>query len=178
MITGVQIGDVLAVRTPDLGGELIRLGAAMLDKPNLENHIAVMHHMDHDGTWWAIEARPGGVGWTDATRYLNNQYTLTNRNQTKIYDQRIRIAAVIESMLHTPYDWPAIAADALTDLHLDELWASKNWGDQPPAHVVCSSLAAWAYMKCGLAYPTIKPSAISRIQPADWTEFILTNHYE
>jgi len=174
-------GDVLVVRTPGVFAWAIRLGARLRGKPSLDNHVAVMHHRDENGVWWAIEGRPGGVGWVDATEYLHNQYTITNWQQEKDQSQRFLVIKIIEALLHTPYDWPAIAADAITDLHLPDLWAEK-WSGKPPGHVVCSSLAAWGYYKAGLPNPAtdkLDPKAdMSVVQPFDWEDWIVQHHYQ
>lgn len=172
MITGVQPGDVMAIRTGGAAGELIRFGAALLDRPNLENHIAVLHHQT-DEVWWAIEGRPGGVGWVDANAYLNGPYTLTNRYQIKTVGQRDMVCQVMLAMLGTPYDWEAILADAGQDLHIDLPW-KPTWNGTVPGHVVCSSAAALAYARALVSGPPATPE----VQPSDWTSFILTHQYE
>lgn len=171
----IKPGDVLVINTADLAGELIRFGAAFVGKPNIENHVAVLHHQNPDGTWRAIEARPGGVGWTDATHYLTSHWTLSNVGQPKNDLQRIGVCKIVEQMLGTSYDWEAIAQDALNDLHIPDVWA-EQWNNQTPDHVVCSSLATWAYDKMHMPAPT--PADPSHCQPADWTEFILANGYQ
>lgn len=56
--------DVLVVRTSGFAADMIRLGAALTGKPNLDNHVAVMHHWDGEVPW-GLEGKPGGVGWVD-----------------------------------------------------------------------------------------------------------------
>lgn len=58
----VQPGDVLVTRSGGWQARLIRLGAALRDKPNLSSHVAVVHHTDVKGTLWVLEGRPGGAG--------------------------------------------------------------------------------------------------------------------
>jgi hypothetical protein len=170
----IQVSDILAVRTEGLGSELIRFGEALHDQPNLENHIAVVHHKNGN-EWRCIEARPGGVAWADARPYLNNHWTMSNVGQEKTTAQRDGVTLIMEQMLKTNYDWDAIAQDALIDLHIPDVWAEK-WGNSTPDHVVCSSLAAWGYGKQDLARPT--PSDPAHVQPADWTEWIIVNGYQ
>lgn len=167
-----RIGDVLCVRTPGFAGRMIRLGAALRDLPNLDSHIAIMHHVDAAGVPWVIEGRPGGVGWRDARVYLTDGRLMTNVYQPKTDAQRYAVAVAAESMLGTGYDWVGIAADAAHDLNLPALWRSDPHGDGPPAHVVCSSLAAWLYHHVGLPAPGTREQW-DRVQPADWSEFIL-----
>jgi hypothetical protein len=167
-------GDVLVVRTEGITAGLIRFGAAWRDLPNLENHVAIAHHVNQ-GVWRGIEARPGGVGWVDLEDYLESRYTLTNYRQPKTEGQRSTVCSIMEQMLKTGYDWDAIAQDALYDLHIPDVWAER-WHGQTPDHVVCSSLAAWGYHGAHLAAPATEDMA--HIQPANWTEFILVNGYQ
>jgi hypothetical protein len=175
-------GDVCSVRTNGWEAALIRFGAACRGEPNLDNHIVVVHHTDATGTVWGIEGRPGGVGWVQVEGYFDNAYVVTNRLQPKTESQRATVCNIVEAMLHTPYDWPAIAEDALDDLHLDLLWGEK-WKEKTPGHVVCSSLAAWAYYKANLKEPgnylTLKQEQkeLPTMQPSDWTMFDLENGY-
>ena len=162
-------GDVLAVRTSGLAATAIRLGAAIRGKPNLSNHVAVAHHMDVHGTLWCIEGRPGGAGWRDARAYEASRWTLDNSGQPKTDAQRALITTTMEALIGTAYDWEAIAADAAADLSLDTAWLPA-WHGTVPGHVVCSSLAAYAYGKAGLACP----SGGRQVQPSDWDAFILT----
>ena len=165
-------GDVLAVRTPGIAGSLIRFGAALRGEPNLDNHVAVVHHADLAGTTWCVEGRPGGVGWRDARDYLGSRRTVTNAGQPKTSAERGMICEALEAAIGTPYDWEGIALDAARALRLPELWSERAWGPKVPGHVVCSSLASWAYQRGGLACPGIRD--LARVTPGDWTEFIIT----
>lgn len=178
MITGVGPGDVLAIRTDGLPAEGIRLGAELLDKPSLQDHIAVLDHPDANGTWWCIEGRPSGVGWRVATDYLASPYTVTNRGQPKTAAQRAAVCKAMRQLLGTPYDWRAITEDGEQALHLFvmKLWQEKWVNGVMPAHVVCSSAADWAYAGAGLEHPD--PGDMPHVTPASWVEFILTRNYE
>jgi hypothetical protein len=168
-VTGLLPGDVLAVRSPGRPAWWIRIGAALRDQPNLSNHIAVAHHLDASGTLWGIEGRPGGVGWVDCSLYLTSPYTLTNAGQPKTSAQRESVCATMQALLGTAYDWEAIVADGMADLGMKVPGWDPSWHGTVPAHVVCSSSAAYAYAKAGLACP-----AGDRLcQPADWDAFIL-----
>jgi hypothetical protein len=79
----------------------------------------------------------------------------------------------MQTMLGTPYDWAAIVADGGADLHLDTAWLPV-WNGTVPGHVVCSSLAAYAYGKAGLP----GPAGGRQVQPADWDTFILTRAWD
>jgi hypothetical protein len=170
-MTGPQPGDVLVTRSNSLFGALIRLGAAIRDQPNLGNHVAVVHHTDKTGTVWVIEGRPGGVGWRDARDYLASRWTITNSEQPKTEAQRALVCRSVHAALGTPYDWFGIERDAAEALHLPDLWAEK-WDSHVPGHVVCSSLAAWAYAKAGLACPPYDD--LPRTTPSDWDQWCIT----
>lgn len=173
-----QVGDVLAVYTGNqLPDELIRAGAVFEGQSGLNNHIVVVHHAT-EGVWWGLEGKPGGVGWADLTRYLNDPHTTHNCAQPKDTPSRDLVAKRGELMLGTPYDWAAITDDTLTALHLPALFTHHGhdaWPTGPddpvPAHVVCSSLAAYLYAVAGLAHPGVHPDRLCT--PADWTEFNL-----
>lgn len=171
----IGTGDVLCVRGTDWAARLIRLGAALLDEPNLDNHVAIVHHQDASGTWWVVEGRPGGVGWADAASYLKSPWTVNNGAQPKTDAQREQIAQVAEGLLGTPYDWVGIVGDAMAAIHAPDFWA-QNWQNQgPPGHFVCSSLAAWVYEYVGLARPTVHEPRLTT--PADWDQFIVMGNY-
>lgn len=172
----VQPGDVVLVRTRGWTGALIRFGAALLGRPNVHNHVAIVHHADDAGVMWGIEGRPGGVGWVDMDVYLNDSWSLANTDQPKTADQRTRVAEAAYSMLKMRYDWTAIASDALKALHLERLWRAKDYNeDTVPGQVVCSSLADYVYAKVGLASPGLTDGdGIRFTTPADWDMFIDT----
>jgi hypothetical protein len=170
----VQPGDVLLVRSGGFAGAMIRLGAALRDTPNLSNHVCVVHHTDAHGTVWAIEGRPGGVGWRDARAYLESPWTITNRIQPKTDAQRAAVCTTMEAMLGTPYSWTEIVQDAGMALGLHSVWAEKVNG-QPPGEIVCSSLAAYAYDKAGLSAP--EPADYKHVTPGDWTAWLIANRW-
>ena len=173
----MNIGDVLVVRSNGAAGFLIRLGAALRNKPNLGNHIAVMHHTDDKGIPWGLEGKPGGVGWVDLRNYSNSRWTMCNDGQPISTAQAASVARAMGVMVGTPYDWQAIAADAFKALHIEYLFAQDWHGKGIPGHVVCSSLAAWAYEQAGLAHPG--ESGHERfVAPGDWNQFILTKAWE
>jgi cell wall-associated NlpC family hydrolase len=173
----VQPGDLLLTRDRRIWAWLIRLGAALGDKPNTWNHVIIASHTDEAGTFWGIEARPGGVGWVDLAPWLANRWTIHNADQPKTAEQRGQIVAVAKGMIGTRYDWAAIAADAMHAIGDSRLWRLRAWNDVDgvPAHVVCSSLATWVYMHVGLAEPVpdLQRARWRWSTPADWAEFIL-----
>lgn len=175
-MTPVDVGDVICTRNrTSRWAYFIRLGAALADKPSTVNHVIVCHHRDAAGTWWGVEGRPGGVGWVDMRRALKGPYTITNTAQPKTPDQRHTIAKVTEGMLGTPYDWAGIVGDAMDAIHAQNLWASA-WGPKnlAPAHVVCSSLAAWAYQHVGIP----APAKYRDTTPGDWAAWIIEKGWE
>jgi hypothetical protein len=80
----------------------------------------------------------------------------------------------MEALIGVAYDWRAIAADAFTSFHLRLPGWDPQWRGTVPAHVVCSSLAAYAYAKAGLPCPAGDRS----VTPGDWDSFVLTKAWE
>jgi hypothetical protein len=174
MVPDIQAGDVLCTRTQrSWVARLIRLGAALLDKPSVVNHVAIAHHRDAKGDWVVVEGRPGGVGWAPAAKYLASPWTLVNVRQPKTPEQRAAVVAACQALIGRPYDWGAIAADAAQAVGID---IPHRWsGTWDAAHVVCSSLAAYVYEHVGLARPG---GALRTTTPGDWAAFIITHEYE
>lgn len=169
----LQPGDVIATRSHSFFGRAIRAAAALRDKPDLENHIAIVYHYVGD-ICWVIEGRPGGVGWRDASEYLRSPWTISNAAQPKTLIQRNLICATVKAAIGTKYDWDGIAKDAADAIHLDDIFGSgERWGGKMPGHVVCSSLAQYGYFKGGTPRPPA-PHGMEQITPADWTQFIIT----
>lgn len=174
-----QPGDICVVRTGGFFAKMIRFGAALRGWPNLDNHVVGIHHVDDAGTVWGIEGRPGGVGWVDVARYFSGpygKYAITNRKQPKTDKQRSELTTIMVQLLKTGYDWDAIAEDAIQDLDLPTWW-HQHWGvNGVPAHVVCSSLYAWGYMKLGLAAP--RQVSARNVEPANWETFIIEERWK
>lgn len=171
----VGIGDVLVTREgPWFVSGAIRFGALLRHRPAFCNHAIVVHHWDEAGVLWGVEGRPGGVGWRDLTGPLSWSLTNANNRQPKTDDQRARIADIMIHMLGTPYDWRGIAEDTRQALHGS--WGIPIAGEwkngETPGHVVCSSLADYAYEKVGLDNPN--GGRITRgTTPGDWDAWIL-----
>jgi hypothetical protein len=189
--TGVGIGDVLVTREgPWIVSALIRLGAKLTGRPAFCNHVIIVHHRDARGTLWGLEGRPGGVGWRDLTEPLKGVLTNANNEQPKTEEQRYLIAVASESLLATPYDWMAIAEHTRVALSFWErvkvfkslpgglsFDAAKEFGEERPAHVVCSAYADWAYEQVGLKNPG--GNAVTRMtSPGDWDKFIMERAWE
>ena len=173
-VTKIEPGTVLVTRSGGFAGFMIRLGAALRGKPNLHNHVAVVHHTDAKGTLWVIEGKPGGVGWRDATAYLASTWTLTNAAQPLTALQGAAVAKQMEALIGVDYDWESIAADALNDLGMTLPGWDATWHGTVAGQVVCSSAAAYAYGKAQVAHP----SGNRGCQPADWSQWILRRAWE
>lgn len=171
----VDVGDVMLVRTNGVAAAAIRLGAALMGRPNLVNHIAVVHHRDAKGNLFGIEGRPGGVGWVDMRLYLNSRWTRSNALQPKTREQRKAIAQAMESLLKTPYDWvDGIGRDVCEAI--DPLYRpNPKWPTRGvPGHVVCSSAADWAYGHVHLDSPQHDQDCT----PGDWDLFLRQHGWE
>lgn len=178
MLTALNPGDVVAVDTGNaLQDDLIRLGALLDHEPAPANHVVIVHHRDQAGTLWGIEGRPGGVGYADMAKYTHGplaRYANSNTALPRSALQSDAVCMTAAKLLCTPYDWAGgIAADGLTALHLTDIAAQldKWWGWHDgttlrPAHVVCSSLAAWVYLHLGLPCPKVADAELC--MPADW----------
>ena len=173
MTSPLKPADILAIRTSGLAADLIQLGEGLSGKPNLSNHIAVMHHWSGDVPW-GLEGRPGGVGWRDLRAYIGHPLLLNNCGQPDRSDEaRGLVCARAEKMLGTAYDWAAITDDVLRTFGMADLWAQDVDG-QAPGHVVCSSYAAFLYGLEKWAAPVVP---WQDDEPADWDAFILAGDY-
>ena len=171
----MEPGDIVCTRNPKgFTARMIRLGAALLDRPNTVNHVIVVSHRDPAGTLWGIEGRPGGVGYVDMKNAVRSPYTLNNGKQAKTEEQRQMVVHVAKGLIGTPYDWQGIIADGMKAIHAQELWCS-SWKGQVPAQVVCSSLADWVYDKVGLE----SPGAVfdRTVTPGDWADLITVRRW-
>ena len=174
-MTDVQPGDLLLTAGKGFAAEVIRLGAAVRDRPNLVNHAIVVHH-ETGGVLWGIEGRPGGAGWVDCRRAMADRRTVHNASQPG-RDAVLRESlcrTVEQAMLGRAYDWTAIARSAVESLRLDRLWSERGlwveFSEDPrdiPGAVICSALADWAYERAGWANPG--DAARTRYtRPEDW----------
>jgi len=166
-----QPGDVLVTAGTTGVAKVIEVGAVLQGEPPA-SHVAVFHHVDDAGVPWAIEGRPGGVGWADARAYLRDPRTVANVLQPKTAAQRAQVCALTAKLLGTSYDWlGGIAEDAFNALGLGALWAEKDPATGlVPGHVVCSSLAAWVYDRVALGAP--HPDDWRHVTPGAWAEYI------
>lgn len=167
-------GDVLAVRLPGWFSEAIRVGEELSGKVGADNHIAVFHHWDANGTPWALEGRPGGVGWVDVRAYLSSVWSVNNCAQPGRDDaSRSRVAREAEAMIGSAYDWQAIADDTLRAFRMPDLFASTFHG-LVPGHLVCSSYAAFLYERAGWERP---PVTDRDTEPSDWAMWAVEHQW-
>lgn len=172
-IQELKPGDVLAVRTPGIPGELIRIGEEMSGKPGLESHIAMMHHW-LDGVPWGLEGRPGGVGWADLRGYLASPFTVSNAGQPGRDDAgRSAVASEALHLIGSAYDWAAVADDTLRAFGMADLFG-RTLDGTVPGHLVCSSYAAFLYGRAGWDHPAVPDRDC---EPADWLDFIMEHGY-
>lgn len=173
------VGDVLVTREgPWWVSGVIRLGAKLMGRPAIGNHVIVVHHRDETGTLWGIEGRPGGVGWRDLSRIAEHPLTNANTEQPKTEEQRYLVGVAIESLLGRPYDWAAISAAARQSMRLWHVVRADDWQDgEVPAHVICSALADWAYEQVGLPSPN-GTTGTRFTTPGCWDKFILDHQWE
>lgn len=178
-VQGLDIGDVLCTRGGDgFFTRMIRFGAALLGKPNTINHVAIFMGPGADGKPRVIEARPGGVGWLDAAKYVRDPWTVDNRKQPKTVEQRAQMHDAALAMLGTPYDWWGIGKNAMEAIRAPDLYRSTDWDHvDTPEQVVCSSLADWVYATVGLPNPG-KITADRITTPGDWAEFCITEAWK
>jgi hypothetical protein len=157
--------------------QVIEIGAVFDGEPAAQ-HVAVVHHIGPHGALWGIEGRPGGVGWVDCAKYVRHPLTVANTRQPLTEDSRLKISVLMEKMLGTPYDWAAIAEDG-GDMFRRKFGLEDIWHEQVngvlPGHIVCSSLAAYGYDRCGQPAPL--PNDYRHVTPADWLKFIIDHHY-
>lgn len=168
--TAIRPGDVLVCEGTAPGSKLIEIGAILVGDI-AASHVAIYHHQDANKTPWAVEGRPGGVGWRDARDYCKDPRTITNAAQPKTAPQRESICMIAEKMLGVSYDWiGGIAEDAMRALNLQQMWAPRKDTGEVPAQVVCSSLAAWVYDRAGLGAP--HPEDWRHVTPGAWATWI------
>jgi cell wall-associated NlpC family hydrolase len=178
-MTELGVGDVLCTRGGSWVSRTIRFGAAILGRPNTVSHVAIYMGLGSDDRPQVIEARPGGVGWLDATEYLKSHWTIDNREQPKTEEQRKQIHDAAIALLGTPYDWVGIGQNAMEAIRAPDLYRSKAWMNKAsPNHVVCSSLADWVYAEVKLANPGKTQQADKITTPGDWAEFCITKAWE
>lgn len=154
-----QSGDVLLIRSHGIFADVVRSSLALARYPDTSNCFAVIDHSFPHGPVWALEGRPGGLGWRNADDYFHgfgHRYVLTNWQQTKKPEQRKIIVNEMRKLLSYPLE--------------------SSFTQTTDCNVVASTLAAKAYNAAGLACPYIDETTI--VTPADWDTFILQRYHE
>ena len=167
-ISDLKPGDVVTIQGDSFFSKLIEVGSVLRGMPSA-SHVAVVTHRDPAGTLWGKEGRPGGVGDVDMMSYVRNPLSFANTEQPLTDLQRAGIVAIVNKLNGTPYDWAAIIEDAGLAFGLKDIWKEKVNGVLP-GHVVCSSLAAYAYDRNEAPAP--HPADYRHVFPADWAKFI------
>lgn len=174
LIDVILPGDVMVVYDTTIPAELIRIGEMLQHQPDKWDHVLMFSHRDANGTPWAMEAHPGGIGWTaaaDLQRYLNSHHTINNIGQPKTADQRVALVNQGKQLFGTPYDWVGIGADFLNTFG-PAIWQPRS--GVVPAHLVCSSYLAYLYHMVRLGAPDyIDGKTLRTVMPSAWGTFIL-----
>jgi hypothetical protein len=175
----VRPGDVLVTRDRSIWARLIRIGGVFGDNPSSWNHVIVASHADDAGKFWGVEGRPGGVGDVVIADRIDDRWTMANTDQPKTDEQRETIVKIVRGMLGTPYDWPAIVRAAMYAIGAPTLFRLDDWKGikGTPTHVVCSSLATWAYREAGVPCP-FGSDGPRWATPYDWASWILRHGWD
>jgi hypothetical protein len=138
-------------------------------------HIIVVSHRDNEGRLWGIEGRPGGIGWANLDK-RNGEWGLSNVEQPKTAEARIKLVDSMKALLGTKYDYPAYLKLAMDMVGISPRWTDWNDKDVPTSYI-CSAVADQIYENEGLANPG--GLRITRFTtPAEWAEFIDTKGWE
>lgn len=136
-----KLGDFGLVRTPDLGGRIIRLGT-----DSWMNHAFI-----YVGNGHVIEARPGGAGFANVDSYTHPQFHLAwSTDLIEIDDYtRDKIVKWAVAQQGVGYNWLDIAALSLHCIGLGTpAWARKKIEDDD--RLICSQLVDKAYRLAGV----------------------------
>jgi hypothetical protein len=136
-----KLGDFGLVRTPDIGGRIIRIGT-----DSWMNH-ALVYVGDNN----VIEARPGGAGFNVIDNYSNPKFHLTWSTDLipLTDDERAKIVHYALAQKGVKYGWPDIAALSLKTLGYDTpAWVDKRI--ERDDRLICSQLVDRAYMLSGV----------------------------
>jgi len=132
-------------------------------------HVIVVTHRDPEGRLWGIEGRPGGIGWTDLTK-RNGKWGLSNHEQPKTAEVRVKLVDAMIALLGSRYDYPAYLTIAMQTVGITPHWT--DWDDKEvPSSYICSAVADQIYETECLPNPGGK--YVTRYTtPAEWAEFI------
>lgn len=177
-ISKLRPGDVVIV---EMGIWIVRvliwIQAVLTGKAKYRKngHVIVVSHMDAEGRLWGIEGRPGGIGWADLAK-RQGKYGISNAEQPKTIEQRIKIVETMQALLGSAYDYGAYLEIALQTLGISPHWTDFR-GDEIPVHYICSAVADYVCENVGLANPG-GDSYTRFTTPADWAYFIDKRQWE
>lgn len=178
-ITKLKPGDVVVVK---MGGWFLRAliwVQAFITMRSLKyvnyGHVIVVDHLDAEGRLWGIEARPGGIGWSDLDK-RSGQYGISNSDQPKTDLVRAKLTQVMQQLLGTRYDYTAYLEIALQTLGITPQWTDFQ-GNDVPVQFICSAVADYVYEEENLPNPG--GFEITRFTtPAQWASFIDKRQWE
>jgi hypothetical protein len=138
-VTDPAPGDIILTRGSAWTSKMIRLGAALLDRPNAYNHVVVFTHWDALGIPQGIEARAEGAGDIDLRRTLKSRWLTSNADQPKTPQQRAAVVEAVKGIKGTRYDWGAIFVEGLEALRITPFWTlEERPKDRLPTSLICS----------------------------------------
>jgi hypothetical protein len=175
-----------ATPSKNTGAWLIQRGTLMKRYPKqpwkwfasskgLYNHVAMITHRDEEGHWRGLEGRPGGFGWANCDRYINDPNTVSNTKQAKDDAQRGALVAGATRLLGVPYDWASILSFAAEAAGLP--FKVREWPDDGlPSQVVCSTSIDYLYESVKLDNPG-GYAQTRGTDPTEWAVWIEANGY-
>jgi hypothetical protein len=174
----LQPGDVVIV---EMGIWIVRVmiwiqavftGRAKYRK---SGHVIVVSHRDETGKLWGIEGRPGGIGWADMDK-RTGKWGLSNHEQPKTAEVRVKLVDSMVALLGSKYDYPAYLKLAMDLVGISPRWTDWTGNDVPTSYI-CSAVADQIYENEGLANPG--GNTVTRfVTPAEWAEFIDKKQWE
>lgn len=171
----LQPGDVVIV---EMGIWIVRVmiwvqalftGKAKYSKAG---HIIVVSHVDSDGRLWGIEGRPGGIGWADLSK-RNGKWGVSNVDQPKTAEMRVRLVDSMTALLGSKYDYPAYLKLAMDMVGITPRWTVEYTEEDVPVSYICSAVADQIYEANGLPNPGGNNNT-RFTTPADWAQFVDT----
>lgn len=175
----LQPGDVVIV---EMGIWIVRVmiwiqalftGKAKYSKAG---HVIVVSHRDNEGRLWGIEGRPGGIGWADLDK-RNGKWGLSNVDQPKTAEVRVKLVDSMVALLGAPYDYPAYLKLALDLAGITTRWTREYSDDELSVSYICSAVADQIYEANGMPNPGGN-SNTRFVTPADWAYFIDNREWE
>jgi len=138
-------------------------------------HVIVVSHRDNEGRLWGIEGRPGGIGWADLDK-RNGKWGISNHDQPKDAEVKVKVVQAMVALLGTKYDYPAYLKIAMDTVGITPYWTDWNDNDVPTSYI-CSAVADQIYEQYCLPNPGgMKVTRFTT--PAEWAEFIDKRQWE